>query len=246
VTVQITDITESPVIALGGTDGVGSMAPDGIAPAGDLGTAKTQRSITATGIDAGTGAVGIPATTTAIAVSSITSSGDLGTAQANVRIAPTQGIPSTATVGTAVAFISMNPDGIDAGTGDLGEPRISFVMYPDGIASTAAFGDADTLATVFIIPGPIDPSNDFGDPQVTRKGWIFRPPTIQLGWRFQKRYEGVSVLKEDGVWSEISHPDLSRTLTADIYLAGGRDHIVDDDLKAELIAEGYTVTEEYV
>lgn len=245
-TVQITDITESPVIALGGTDGVGSMAPDGIAPAGDLGTAKTQSSIAVSGIDAGTGAVGTPATRTSIAVSSITSTGGLGTAQLNVRVRPTQGIPSQAVVGTTEAFISMNPDGIDAATGAAGEPRISFAMYPDGVASTAEFGDADTLATVFIIPGPIDPSNDFGDPRVTRKGWIFRPPTITLGWRFQKRYEGVSLLKESGTWSEVSHPDLERTLNADIYLAGGRDHIVDDDLKAELISEGYTVTEEYV
>lgn len=245
-TVQITDITESPVIALGGTDGVGSMAPEGIAPAGGLGAATTDAAIAVTGIDAGVGAVGTPATKASISASSIASTGGLGTVQLNLKVWPTQGIPSAAVVGAPTAFISMNPDGIDAGTGDVGEPRISFVMYPDGVASAAVFGDVDTLATVFIIPGPVDPSNDFGDAVVTKKGWVFRTPVNTYQWRLFKEYEGISLLKESGTWSEVAHPDLERTRAADLYLAGGRDHVVSTSLKTELEGLGYTVTEEIV
>jgi hypothetical protein len=119
-------------------------------------------------------------------------------------------------------------------------------MGPTGIASAVAFGDADTLTTVFIIPGPFDPSNDFGNATATKKGWVFRPPVNTYQWRLFKEYEGISLLKESGVWSEVAHPDLERTLNAEKYLAGGRDHVVGDSLKAELVAEGYTVTEEFV
>ena len=120
------------------------------------------------------------------------------------------------------------------------------VMAPTGIASAEAFGDADTLATVFIIPGPYDPTNDFGNATATKKGWIFRPPVNTYQWRLFKEYEGISLLKENGVWSEVAHPDLERTRSAQKYLAGGRDHVVGDALKAELVALGYTVTEEFV
>jgi len=53
-------------------------------------------------------------------------------------------------------------------------------------------------------------------------------------------------LKEDGVWSEVAHPDLERTRSAQIYLGGGRDHFLDDATKTELVALGYTVTEEII
>jgi hypothetical protein len=121
-------------------------------------------------------------------------------------------------------------------------------MSPAGIASGEAFGDADTLATVFIIPGPYDPTNEFGVVNVVRKGWLFRTPRTTYQWRIPpfKEYEGISLLRESGVWSEVQHPDLERTLAADVYLGGGRDHFVDDTVKAELVALGYTVTEEII
>ena len=65
-------------------------------------------------------------------------------------------------------------------------------------------------------------------------------------WRLFKEYEGISLLKENGTWSEVAHPDLPRTKAAEKYLAGGRDHVVGDALKAELVALGYTVTQEVV
>jgi hypothetical protein len=119
-------------------------------------------------------------------------------------------------------------------------------MAPTGIASAVQFGDADTLATVFIIPGPVDPSNDFGNATATKKGWVFRPPVSTYQWRLFKEYEGISLLKESGTWTEVAHPDLERTRNADLYLGGGRDHVVSTSLKTELEGLGYTVTEEIV
>jgi len=152
---------------------------------------------------------------------------------------------STGSVGSAKTLLPLSPTGVAAG-GGIGTPRLTVLMSPDGVASTEAFGDADTVATVFIIPGPVDPSNDFGTVTVTRNGWVFRTPRTTYQWRLFKDYEGVSLLREDGVWSEVQHPDLERTLAAQLYLSGGRDHFVDDTTKAELIALGYTVTEELI
>jgi hypothetical protein len=119
-------------------------------------------------------------------------------------------------------------------------------MSPQGFAEATQLGDPSTVVTLVIVPGAIDPSDGFGDATVTKKGWIFRPPRNTYQWRLFKEYEGISLLKEDGVWSEVAHPDLERTRAAQVYLAGGRDHVLGDALKAELIAEGYTVTEEFV
>jgi len=175
----------------------------------------------------------------------VASSAVLGTAQLNIRVASTQGIPSTLQFGTATAFISMNPTGIDAEGGGLGTPSAQQVMSPTGVSSGETFGDTDILATVFVIPGPVDPSNDFGNPIVTQKRLIFRPPTQTLGWGWYKRFEGISLIKKDGAWSEVPWPTNQDTLEADIYLAGGRDHAVSTTLAAELISEGYTISEEY-
>jgi len=94
----------------------------------------------------------------------------------------------------------------------------------------------------------VDPSNDFGNPVATKYGWIFRTPRNTYQWRVPpyKEYEGISLLKESGAWVEVAHPDLERTLTATKYLAGGRDHVVSDTLKADLVCAGYSVTTEIV
>ena len=99
---------------------------------------------------------------------------------------------------------------------------------------------------MFIVPGPFDPSNDFGTAVATKRGFIFRTPVNTYTWRLFKEYEGISLLKENGVWSEVAHPDLERTRTDERYLAGGRDHVVSTTLKAELEGLGYTVTDEVV
>ena len=155
-------------------------------------------------------------------------------------------VPSSAAVGSAKSNAAVVPVGIDADVTVVGSPQLNAFVSPTGLASALQFGDADTLATVFIIPGPVDPSNDFGNATATKKGWVFRPPVSTYQWRLFKEYEGISLLKESGTWSEVAHPDLERTRNADLYLGGGRDHVVSTSLKTELEGLGYTVTEEIV
>lgn len=262
-TVQYQDITERPVQFLGWSldltvypTGVGSsaavgtaqantsIAVSGVAAAGTVGSAQVNAALPVDGIAAGSGAVGSPALTAVVAPSGLASGATVGTAKANVTT-PVAGVGSAAALGTTTAFTSMNITGF-ASTGAVGNPSLNLVMSPDGIAGSELFGDADTIATVFIIPGPVDPSNDFGTVTVTRKGWLFRTPRNTYQWRMFKEYEGISLLREDGVWSEVQHPDLERTLAAQIYLGGGRDHFLDDVTKDELVALGYTVTEEFI
>lgn len=260
----VIDVTERPVFKLGPDyartaypDGVASGAAAGTAQANavvvaagvastaTVGAASTAASAAVTGISGAT-AVGTPGVAYLLAPTGIAGASALGTGKTVAKVQPIEGLPSTAVLGTTTAFTSMNPSGFSATGGGLGTPSVSMVMSPDGIANTNLFGDADTLATVFVIPGPFDPSNDFGNATATKKGWVFRPPVNTYQWRLFKEYEGISLLKESGVWSEVAHPDLERTRAAEKYLAGGRDHVVSNSLKAELEALGYTVTEEFV
>ena len=260
----VIDVTERPVFKLG-PDYARTIYPNGVASGEVFGAASANAVVVATGVastatvgDAstvasaavsgisGATATGTPGVTYLLAPEGIAGSSALGTGKTVVKAQPTQGLPSAAAFGTTTAFTSMNPSGFSATGGGLGTPSLTMVMSPDGIAPTEAFGDADTLATVFIIPGPVDPSNDFGIPVATKKGWIFRTPKNTYQWRLFKEYEGISLLKESGVWSEVAHPDLERTRAAQKYLAGGRDHVVSTSLKSELEALGYSVTEEFV
>ena len=260
----VIDVTERPVFKLG-PDYARTAYPNGVASGEAFGTAAANAVVVATGVastatvgDAstvafaavsgisGATATGTPGVTYLLAPEGIAGVSGLGTAATVAKVQPTEGLPSAVAFGTTTAFTSMGPSGFSATGGGLGTPSVSLVMAPDGIASTEAFGDADTLATVFIIPGPFDPSNDFGTPVATKRGWIFRPPRNTYKWRLFKEYEGISLLKESGVWSEVAHPDLERTTTAEMYLAGGRDHVVSTTLKAELEGLGYTVTDEVV
>ena len=241
----VIDVTERPVIGLGIDNTPKTAYPDGVASAAALGTASTTTVSTASGV-AGATTEGSPSLTASVNPDGIAGAEVVGTAS-TAATSVADGIASGAAIGTAEAFTSMNPDGVAAG-GGVGTPALSAVMAPGGLASTLAFGDADTLATVFIVPGPVDPSNDFGNAVVTRRGWVLRGPVNTYQWRVPpyKEYEGISLLKESGTWVEVAHPDLERTLNATYYLAGGRDHVLSTDLKDELVAEGYTVTEEVV
>ena len=221
------------------------MVATGVASTAAVGTAATVAGIAVTGIDAGTSAAGTPALVISVNPTGIAAPGDIGSPQVNADIIP-EDIPGSSAVGSPVAFTSMNPSGFSATGGGPGAPAVTMLLEPAGIASAVAFGDAETLATVFIIPGPFDPTNDFGDAVATKQGFIFRPPVNTYQWRLFKEYEGISLLKESGIWSEVAHPDLERTRNADLYLGGGRDHVVSTTLKAELEGLGYTVTEEVV
>ncbi len=260
----VIDVTERPVFKLG-PDYARTAYPNGIASGGAVGTvqanavvvaagvastatvgaASTAASATVTGVSGAT-AVGTPGVTYLLAPTGIAGASALGTGKTVAKAQPIEGLPSSAALGTTTAFTSMNPSGFSATGGGLGTPSIAMVMSPGGIAGSEAFGDADTLATVFIIPGPYDPTNEFGTATATKKGWVFRTPVNTYQWRLFKEYEGISLLKESGVWSEVAHPDLERTRSAQKYLAGGRDHVVSNSLKTELEALGYTVTQEFV
>lgn len=51
---------------------------------------------------------------------------------------------------------------------------------------------------------------------------------------------GVTVLKEDGVWSSVQNPDANRVAAAERVFLGAHEYVIDDDLAAELIAAGYS------
>ena len=240
---SVFDVTERPVLLLGWPDPDRVLEPAGIVSGLVVGSPAVSAEVAPSGV-AGSTVTGSPALSVSIHPAGIASTVAFGTAQANVEAAPS-GIASGASVGLPEAFTSMNPSGFTS-AGSVGSPSLTATIAPTGIASGTQFGDADTLATVFIIPGPVDPSNDFGNATATKKGWVFRPPVSTYQWRLFKEYEGISLLKESGTWSEVAHPDLERTRNADLYLGGGRDHVVSTSLKTELEGLGYTVTEEIV
>lgn len=263
-TVQL-DITDRPVFLLG-YDLDRIVYPDGVASPGAVGTVQVDATIVASGVAssttvgdaatvaemspagvAGSGGVGTPTLTLAgsdMFPAGIASTAAVGSAQVNATVA-VPGVASSAAVGVPSVAKVMSPTGI-ASASAVGTPRAALVMSPVGIASGLQFGDPTIDATVFMYPQPVTSQESFGLVKVTRKGWLFRPPVNTYQWRLFKEYEGISLLKENGVWSEVAHPDLERTLNAEVYLGGGRDHFVDDVTRAELIAEGYTVTEELI
>lgn len=242
----LVDITDSVVQHLGIDSTPRTGEPAGIAGVAAVGSVSVSASVVAVAVP-GSAAAGSASLSASMAVPGVASGFALGLPQVNVK-APVYGVGSGADVGLPVAFTSMNIAGFSAAGGGPGSPSLAMVMNPDGVASGAVFGDADTLVTVFIVPGPVDPSNDFGDAVVTKYGWVFRGPRNVYQWRMPplKEYEGISLVKESGVWTEVAHPDLERTLSAQKYLPGGHDHVVSTSLKDELIGAGYTVTSEVV
>lgn len=238
------DVTESPVLLLGIPDPDRVMEPVGIASGLAVGSPSVSLVMSPVGVAGGV-TLGSAALAVSVHPDGVASGEAAGDPQADVTVF-VSGVPSAVAFGDPDAFTSMNPLGFDAAGAGTGTPKTDAAVQPTGIASTAGFGDAETLATVFIIPGPVDPSNDFGDAVATKKGWIFRPPVNTYQWRLFKEYEGISLLEENGTWSEVAHPDLERTRNADRYLGGGRDHVVSTSLKTELEGLGYTVTEEIV
>jgi hypothetical protein len=238
------DITEGTILSLGGTDGKGTMEPTSVGSSLAVGTPSAAFVASPDGIDAegpGTGSPSLQATIQAIGVASGTQLGD-PTLNASMSLT---GIPGAIQFGHPEAFTSMNPLGIDAEGGGPGNPTIAITVGPDGVASTIQFGSPDTIKTIFVNPIGAPVGNRFGDTQILMKRLIFRPPTQTLGWGWYKRFEGISLIKKDGVWQEIPWPTVQETLEADIYLPGGRDHAVSTTLAAELIAEGYSISEEF-
>lgn len=258
----LVDITEGPVYLLGWDPnrtarppGVASgvsfgtamtltvVSPSGVAGSSTVGTVSTTAVSVPDGISAGPGVITQPSITVSVNPAGVAGTATVGDPQADA-VAELSGIPTGIVFGVTEAFTSMNPTGFSAAGGGSGTPGTNATVNPAGIASGLQLGDVDTIATVFIIPGPIDPSNDFGDTRIIMRRLIFRPPTQTLGWGWYKRFEGISVLKVNGSWTEVPWPTIDETKDAEVYLPGGRDHAVSTTLAAELIAEGYTISEE--
>jgi hypothetical protein len=79
--------------------------------------------------------------------------------------------------------------------------------------------------------------------------YIFRTPTIleEMEGEYHPLFsrikieKGITVLKNDGVYTEIRYPSSEEWVAADIAYLGGIDYEVDATEKAALEAAGYTV-----
>lgn len=259
----LVDVTERPVLLLGwdpnrigyptgvasgvafGTAAtVAVVEPDGVGSVSTVGTVSTTAFTPVDGVSAVGGGAGTPSVTVSMHPTGVSGSETFGSPQTNSTIVLT-GVASGLQFGATTAFTSMNPSGFSATGGGPGSPVSVAAIAVTGMSSGTVVGTPDIIATVFVVPGPIDPSNDFGDTQVLMRRLIFRPPTQTLGWGWYKRFEGISLIKKNGVWSEVPWPTVQETLEADVYLPGGRDHAVSTALAAELISEGYSISEEY-
>lgn len=80
--------------------------------------------------------------------------------------------------------------------------------------------------------------------------YIFKTPTVREGpagghrlFYFYKLNKGVSIVKSGGTYSQIRYPLDEDLNDYDVIYLGGRDHVVSEAVKAELIAGGVGVTE---
>ena len=80
--------------------------------------------------------------------------------------------------------------------------------------------------------------------------YIFRTPTVEEGpagghrlFYFYKLDKGITIVKSGATYSQIRYPLDEDLANYDMVYLGGRDHVVNDTVKAELIAGGVGVTE---
>jgi hypothetical protein len=80
--------------------------------------------------------------------------------------------------------------------------------------------------------------------------YIFKTPTVEEGpagghrlFYFYKLDKGVTIVKSGSTYSQIRYPLDEDLANYDMVYLGGRDHVVNDTVKAELIAGGVGVTE---
>lgn len=64
-------------------------------------------------------------------------------------------------------------------------------------------------------------------------------PTARGLWRFYQLYEGVSLVKLDGVWHEMLYPAQDDLILAEVYFLGGHNHTISDEMADELREAGY-------
>jgi hypothetical protein len=80
--------------------------------------------------------------------------------------------------------------------------------------------------------------------------YIFRTPIVREGpagrhrlFYFYKLDRGISIVKSGATYSQVRYLVDEDLTSYDIVYLGGRDHVVDEATKAELIAGGVGVTE---
>ena len=221
-----------------------SVAAAGVGSGLVVGQAQLNSTVASSGV-AGSTTPGEPDVLFSYGATGIASTLAFGTPQLNTVISPT-GIASTVAFGVPNPSVNVAPTGISASTGVVGTPSLVTIVRPSGTGSTLAFGTVEFIARIFVDPQDLSSTIEFGAAQVINRRRIFRTPRNTYQWRLFKEYEGISLLKENGVWSEVAHPDLERTKAAEIYLGGGRDHVLSNALLSELQAAGYPYIEEIV
>ena len=80
--------------------------------------------------------------------------------------------------------------------------------------------------------------------------YIFKTPTVREGpagrhrlFYFYKLDKGITIVKSGSTYSQIRYPLDEDLVDYDVVYLGGRDHVVSEAAKAELIAGGVGVTE---
>lgn len=261
----VLDVTERSIVPLGRGIIDRVVGPTSVVLSVAVGTATTVTSAVPSSVP-GSATVGSPNVFAAITVEpgSIAGSANTGSPSVGVTVNPASvvlttgvgtvtllnviravAVASSLSVGTAKTTSKIAVAGV-AATGSPGTPNLVMVLRPVTVAGATTVGSPASFT--IMTPAGLRVRNLFGDAVATKRGWVFRPPvnTYQVRVLPFKEYEGVSLLKENGTWSEVAHPDLDRTLNAERFLGGGRDHVVSTSLKTELEGLGYTVSQQVV
>lgn len=80
--------------------------------------------------------------------------------------------------------------------------------------------------------------------------YIFRTPIVREGpaggnrlFYFYKLNKGITIVKSGSTYSQVRYLQDEDLIDYDVVYLGGRDHVVNDTVKAELIAGNVGVTE---
>lgn len=81
--------------------------------------------------------------------------------------------------------------------------------------------------------------------------YIFKTPIVREGpagggrlFHFYKLDKGITIVKSGGTYSQVRYLLDEDLVDYDVVYLGGRDHVVSETAKAELIAGGVGVTED--
>jgi hypothetical protein len=180
-----------------------------------------------------------------------------GTPTLELTVEPT-GIGTAEAFGTAAltpGAVTVAPDAIDSGEafGTAEVTREASEIYPPWIPSLEAFGTPSIVWDQVVTAEGIASREAFG-PETTlrRKVFVLDPPTIVEHRRPRSdtttrvgNTVAQTVYKLAGVWRTGTNLRADIAEAAEILYRGGYQNVVDDeDLRAELIAEGFSFTQQ--